>query len=167
MYVTLYNVISQDGYVADGAGEEDFISDSFYKVFLDECSRNDVVVFGKNTHSQLLEYPKEFIDTLAQLPNRKIILTTDTSFKPGAFFEAIYSLDDFSHLQGNVLVSSSHKLNDVLIRENLVDEIITNVVPQKLGAGIPQFTHVPTTELTEEKVCEGYIHKRQRVVRHT
>lgn len=160
MKITLYNVISQDGFVATKDRKEDFIPDKLWESFVEICKQNDVLIWGKNTYEALKEYDQELKDQFFALPIKKVILSRDNDFIPELPFTIIHSVEEVSKLpEENVLVCGSAVLNDLFVKEKMVNKIVTNVLPTVLGEGIPQFATQPEATLVSEIIHEGWVER--------
>lgn len=154
--VTLYNVISSDGFIAEENGSEDFIPDEVWNDFLELCDEYDTLIIGKNTYTAIQSFGDELIEPFESTSIRKVIITRDESFIPKAMYEKVQSIDDALKMGSNILLSSGPSLNTAFLKEKLVDRIILNRLPVALGKGIPQFETdttpllIPLLELTKE-----------------
>lgn len=159
MKITLFNVISQDGFVATKDRKEDFIPDELWDSFIKICNKHDVLIWGKNTYEAFKKYDQPLVDQFAALPIGKVILTKDKNYIPELPFTSIHSVDDVSSLGQNILVSGSATLNDLFINKNLVDEIVVNILPVALVEGIPQFTTNPELSLISENQYQHWVER--------
>jgi dihydrofolate reductase len=154
--VTLYNVISLDGFIADENGNEDFIPDEVWNDFLELCNIHDTLIIGKDTYAAIQSFGKELVEPFENTDIRKVIVTRDESFIPKATYEKVHSIDDSLKMGSNFLLSSGPSLNTAFLKEKLIDRIILNRLPTPLSKGIPQFetnTHpllIPLPEPTKE-----------------
>lgn len=164
MKITLYNVISSDGYVAAIDKSEDFIPDELWDSFIEICNQNDVLIWGKNTYERFKDYEQSLIDQFLALPIKKIILTTNKNFAPEHPFEVFHSTKDVLRLDKNILICSSFILNDLFIQEKVVNQVVVNVLPIVLGDGIPQFKSEPHLVLVSEKPKISWIEKVYNIV---
>ncbi len=164
MKITLYNVISSDGYVATLGRDEDFIPDELWDCFIEICNKNNVLIWGKNTYEKFKDYEQSLIDQFLALPIKKIILTTDNTFAPEDSFEVFHSIKDVLSLDNNILISGSFILNDLFIQEKVVNQVIVNVLPVVLGEGIPQFKSEPHLVLISEKPNMSWVEKVYTIV---
>lgn len=159
MKITLYNVVSSDGFIATKDGKEDFIPNKLWSAFIDLCNKNDIVVWGKNSYEAFKSYDKELVDQFLALPIKKVILTRDENWLPSPPFSAVRSIKELSSMGENILVSSSFVLNDLLIKEKLISKVIVNVLPIAIGEGILQFKNDPPLSLVSENKHVGWIEK--------
>lgn len=149
--VTLYNVVSSDGFIARQNGDEDFIPDELWDDFLILCEQNETVVMGKNTYQSVQEYPGNLIKEFEGLDLRRVVVTRDVNFlaKPG--YLVMSSPEDVLALGGSILVSSGPTLNAVFLEKGLVDRVILNILPEKVGSGIKVFENEPNLILEKEE----------------
>ncbi len=153
--VTLYNVVSADGYIARKNGDEDFIPDELWEVFLSLCKKYDTEVMGGKTYKAIQVYPREQIAQFENLNIKKIIVTNDLSFvaKPG--YIVAHSPKEAFALGKNILLSSGPGLNTAVLKEGLIDKVILIILPEKIGEGIRQFDIDPKLKLISEKFVNG------------
>ncbi len=137
--LTLYNVISPDGFIAAKDGNEDFIPDEVWSDFLELCAKYDGVIIGKNTYRTIQSFGKDLVEPFEKLSIPKVIVTRDKNFKPKKGYAVMNSLREAAALHPNMLLSSGPKLNTAFLKEKLIDRVILNKLPVKIGDGIPQF----------------------------
>ncbi len=148
--LTLYNVISSDGFIATKDGGENFIPDEVWGDFLGLCTKYDAVVMGKNTYAAIQAYEKELVEPFEKLSVEKIVVTRDRGFKPQKGYVVINSLREAATLHPNALLSSGPKLNTAFLKEKLIDRIIFNKLPITIGEGIQQFEKGVRPQLTPQ-----------------
>lgn len=146
--LTLYNVISSDGFIATKDGGEDFIPDEVWGDFLELCTRYDALIIGKNTYSTIQSFGKEFVEPFEKLNIEKVVVTRDKNFKPKKGYAVTDSLRETVTLRPNMLLSSGPKLNTAFLNEKLIDRIVLNKLPVAVGEGIPQFKEGAHSKLT-------------------
>ncbi len=146
--LTLYNVISSDGFIATKDSGEDFIPDEVWGDFLELCTRYDVLILGKNTYATIQLFDKELVEPFENLSIEKIIVTRDKNFKPKNGYVVMNSLKEAVALRPNILLSSGPKLNTAFLKEKLIDRIILNKLPVAIGEGILQFEKWVSPKLT-------------------
>ena len=146
--LTLYNVISSDRFIAAKDGSENFIPDEVWGDFLELCTKYDAVIFGKNTYHMIQSFGKELVAPFEKLSIPKIIVTRDKNFKPKKGYVVMNSLKEAATLYPNILLSSGPKLNTAFLNEKLIDRIILNKLPVKIGEGITQFEKDVSPRLT-------------------
>ena len=136
--LTLYNVISQDGFIARKGGSEDFIPDDTWQYFLDLCNRYGALIIGRKTYETIKKYDKHLLDSFESLPIKKIIVTRDRDFNADSRFGYIimHSPEEAVNFAPNALVSSGATLNNYLLENNFVKEIIQKKIPVSIGEGI-------------------------------
>lgn len=137
--VTLYNVISSDGFIARNDGSEDFIPDGLWPNFLNLCQKYGTLVMGRKTYDTIQSYPKELLEPLEKLSIRKIVITGNRSFESKYEYIIAHSPQDALKLAPDALVSSGPILNNFLLKNRLVEKIILHEVPTGIGEGIKPF----------------------------
>ncbi|MBU6371029.1 MAG: hypothetical protein KGH93_01750 [Patescibacteria group bacterium] len=137
--LTLYNVVSADGFVARPDGNEDFIPDALWQKFLELCGKYRTILFGRKTYDAMQAYEKESIDEFEKLPIRKIVISRDQDFVPKNGYAIAHSVQDAFASDPDALVSSGPVINDLVLKNNLVGKIIQYKLPEKIGRGIKVF----------------------------
>lgn len=137
--VTLYNVISADGFIARTNGSEDFIPDSFWPHTLKTLKKYDCILIGRNTYDTIQGYEEDMRNSFDNLSTRKFVVTTDKNFHPKDGYEVISSPEEVIKLDINIVVTSGPILNNYLIGKKLVDRIIYHEVPISIGDGIKPY----------------------------
>lgn len=150
--ITLYNVISEDGFIAGTDGGEDFIPESYWQHTLEVIRQYDCVVLGRNTYETIQNYEKEFRDSFDELSVKKIVVTSDVNYQAKEGYEIINAPEDIIKFGINILVTSGPVLNNYLLDKNLVDRIIYHEVPVSIHEGIRPYKitlsqHIPTLRL--------------------
>lgn len=151
--ITLYNVISADGFIARDNGEEDFIPDEVWVDFLDMCKNFEIVVMGRKTYETIQSYPEKMIKEFEDVNIKKVVITNNPGFEvKGAYHISQSPRESFS-LGERVLLTSGPTLNTSVLSEGLIDTVVLNTLPEKIGSGIKVFNVDPKLELikTEEK----------------
>jgi dihydrofolate reductase len=161
MMVTLYNAISQDGYISRKDGGEDFIPDELWLEFLDLCKQYDVLMIGRKTYETIQNYPEETIKELEGLDTKIVVATRNAMFTAKQKYIVVHSPQEALVMGSNILVTSGPDFNTSLLEQGLVDMVILNVIPEIIGQGIEQFRTRPSlTLLSEDKLNGG----RKRLV---
>jgi len=137
--VTLYNVISSDGFIARKDGSEDFIPDNLWPNFLFLCKEYGTLIMGRKTYDTIQGYDKKSLDQFETLPIRKIVVSSNRNFHPKEEYIVAHSPTDAVALAPNALVSSGPTLNNFLLKNHLVKKIILHEVPTSIGEGIKPF----------------------------
>jgi len=78
--VTLYNVISLDGFIARPDGGENFISDNLWGEFVELCKKYDAVVIGRKTYEAVQKYDKESREMFETINTLRVIVSSDKNF---------------------------------------------------------------------------------------
>ena len=155
--ITLYNVISSDGYIARKDGDEDFIPNELWPSTLEFYKKYDAIVMGRKTYEAMQKYDRALLDPYEALDLKKIVITQNRSFVPESGYIVAHSPHDaFALVSGlNVLVSSGPELNSSVMRDGLVDKVIWQVVPVAIGEGIKPFDMDTESVLGESSTENG------------
>ena len=139
--ITLYNVISQDGFITDKNGGEDFIPDDSWQYFLNLCTEYGALIIGRNTYGTIQQYDKNLLEPFENLPIKKIIVTSDLAFSANQElgYVAVHSPEEAIAIAPNALASSGPMLNNYLLAMHLVEKIILKVIPVSISEGIKPF----------------------------
>ncbi|MFA6094724.1 MAG: dihydrofolate reductase family protein [Candidatus Paceibacterota bacterium] len=149
--LTTYNVVSQDGYIARKDGSEDFIPDELWGDFLAVCKKYGVVVMGRITYETIQAYPTEMVENFESSDIKKVVITKNSQFVPKPGYFALHSLEEVLSLGDNILLSSGPSLNTHALEQGLIDKVIQNVLPEKIGGGIKVFNGETCLELVSEE----------------
>ncbi|OHA87754.1 MAG: hypothetical protein A3A96_02010 [Candidatus Zambryskibacteria bacterium RIFCSPLOWO2_01_FULL_39_39] len=122
--ITLYNVVSADGYIARKDGSEDFIPNSYWPHTLNVLNGYDCIIVGRKTYDVIQNYEENMRKSFEDLPIKKIVITKDKSFHPKEGFEVAYALEDVINPDLNIVVTSGPTLNNYLVENNFVDKNI-------------------------------------------
>lgn len=134
--VTLFNVISADGFIAREDGSEDFIPDSLWSHFLSACGEYGTVIMGRRTYDTIRSYSHELTDTFDALPVAKIVVTSNKDFKVKDGYTVVSTPEEAISLAPHALVSSGPTTNNYFIQKGFVQKIILLEVSTKIGSGI-------------------------------
>ncbi|TPE44891.1 dihydrofolate reductase family protein [Pontibacter mangrovi] len=154
--VILYIAVSLDGYIARTDGSTDWLEapaftlqdeDFGYSTFLQSI---DTTLMGYNTYQTILNFAGPFPYSgktnyvFSRSPEAD---TAQVSFIPQE--EATAFVKRLKQQSGQAIwLIGGGKLNTMLLRTNLIDEIILTTVPVILGAGVPLFaTGAPERQL--------------------
>ena len=143
--VTLYNVVSRDGYIADKDGGEDFIPDSYWPYSFNVLKGYDFILMGRKTYDAIQNYGEELTKSFEDLPVKKIIVTRNKNFHPKNGYEIVHTPEDIINSNLNIVVTSGPNLNNYLLQKKLVDKIIYHEVPGSIGSGIKPYDKVDGT----------------------
>lgn len=163
--LTLYNVISADGYIMTKDSDESFIPDSLWPTVLDVFRQYDVIMFGKSTYQAFQNYGDALLKPFEELDIRKVVVSRDASFRPKAGYEAVQDAKEMLAQNDKVLVSSGPGFNNVLFENKLIDKIIFHKLPDVLGDGIKPFDDKWLEDFTlvsasPKRMIEELIYKR-------
>lgn len=140
--LTLYNVISSDGFIARKDGSEDFIPDGLWPNFLNLCKEYGTLIMGRKTYDTIQSYDEELRDSFESLPVNKIVISNNKEFHPRSGYIVVHSPEDAITIAPDALVSSGPTLNNHLLKKHMVKEIIFHEVPVSIGDGIKPFDEV-------------------------
>lgn len=146
--LTLYNVVSEDGFIADKDGKEDFIPDTLWANFLNLCKEYGSIILGRKTYEAIQSYEKELLIPFEELPIKRIVITRDTNFVPKQGYMVVHSPNEAMDLAPSSLVSSGPDLNNFLLQNNYIGKVILYVVPESIGEGIKPFDQDLETTMT-------------------
>ncbi len=137
--VTLYNVISSDGYIARKDGSEDFIPDELWSTTLNTFKKFDILVMGRKTYEAMQNYDKNLLNPFERLDIKKVVVTRNKNLmhKPG--YVIVHTPEDAIRMGENILISSGPNLNNYFLEKKLIDRIIFHQLPSSIGDGIQPF----------------------------
>ncbi len=139
--ITLYNVISDDGYITGEDGSEDFIPDNNWPLTLSVFEKYEVLMMGRKTYEAIQAYPNELLKPFEDLACRKVVVSHNpvSNLKGGYEYadspESVVS----KYKSMNILASSGPTLNNYLLSNNLVKQIIFHRLPIRIGKGVKPF----------------------------
>lgn len=136
--LTLYNVISADGFIMTKDHDESFIPDSMWPTVLDVFRGYDVILMGKNTYEAFQNYGEALLVPFEELSIKKVVVSREESFQPKLGYEVVNDPREIIK-NNNVLVSSGFGFNTFLFESHLIDSIILHKLPDSLGEGIKPF----------------------------
>lgn len=149
--LTLYNVISQDGFIAREDGDEDFIPDELWTDFLDLCQQYDALILGRKTYNAVQEYPENLIEDFERLELKKVVVTRDENFTPKKGYLVAHSPEEAMKFGKNILLSSGPTLNTDFLEKGLIDKVIFNILPERINTGLKVFNHEADLIINSEK----------------
>lgn len=137
--LTLYNVQSQDGFIACRDGDEDFIPDSFWPKTLRALAQYDLILLGRKSYETIQAYEDDAVASFDALPGKKIVVTRNNDFKPKKGYGVMHSAEEILDSNLYIVVTSGPALNNYLLSNKLVDRITYHEVPVALGEGIKPY----------------------------
>lgn len=158
--ITLYNVISADGFIARKDGSEDFIPEEVWKYDIAFFKQYDSWVMGRKTYEAIQAYDKESRDLLDHAGIHKIVLTHDRNFRTQKGFEIVHSLKSAFETGENILISSGPTVNSAVLEDRSADKIVQYRLSEAIGEGIEPFaidTGNILKKIREEKAAFGTI----------
>lgn len=152
--VTLYNVISSDGYIASKDGKEDFIPNELWNIFSAKCKKFRTLIVGRKTYEAIQTYDTELLEVFENLPIHKIVVSGDKHFCPKEGYVKVATPEAAVALDQEALVASGPTLNNYLIKNSLVKEIILYEIPVFLNDGIRAFEEIDhILNMAESDIC--------------
>ncbi len=145
MHTTLWFGISANGMIADKNGNEEFLSDKIWNLFVAQVRSTHSVIMGRKAYEGLLKWPKEYMAELSGiskivLTTRKNLVITDDWKSAATAKDALKILEQSSlthtTVAGGSITSSS------FLKEKLVNEIIYAIEPVVKGEGISSFAPI-------------------------
>jgi dihydrofolate reductase len=134
--------MSLNGIIARQDGNEDFLSDANWKSFVELAERHGCFITGRKSYEIVQAWPDyNFGSIKAKL---KIVVSGNKDLKLSESFTRADSPKDAigkaiaQNIPSAILVGGSMN-NSSFLSENLVDEVILNIEPAIIGAGIPVF----------------------------
>lgn len=158
----LYMAISQDGYIADLNDNTPWSNDEWeaFNEFVLSC---DVILLGKRTF-QIMQKNDEFIEG-----PRYVIATSDKELSADGFSTIIITSPEDMPKAKKLGIIGGGELNGRLAQINVIDEIILDIEPIKLGAGIKLFGKydIPLKlKLTNsQKIGDNTIQRHYKVIK--
>jgi dihydrofolate reductase len=137
--ITLYNVVSADGYIARKDGSEDFIPDSCWPHTLNILKEYDCIIMGRKSYDSVQNYSDDLKKSFENLPVRKIVITRNKNFHVKNGYEIIHNFEEIADSNLNMVITSGPSLNNYLLHKKLVDKIIYTEVSELIGDGIKPY----------------------------
>jgi dihydrofolate reductase len=157
--ITVYNVVSSDGFIARVNGEEDFIPDDAWYKFLELCATHDVLVIGRKTYDAIQSYDEKLLQSFENSSIEKIVFSRNPAFNPKEGYGVLNSLNKIPK-DKNVLVSSGPELTTGLFDQGVIDKVILYQLPITIGEGIKLLDERVKARLSvvsEEETINGII----------
>lgn len=137
--VTVYNVISKDGFIARKDGEEDFIPEEIWEYDMQFFRQFDTWIMGRKTYEAIRRYDEESQKLFDKLNIQKIVVTENKDFQAKEGITIAHSIGDAVRTGKNILICSGSILNTNALKQNLVDNVIQYQLPIEIGDGIRPF----------------------------
>lgn len=139
--LTLYNVVSFDGFIARNNSDEDFIPDdlSLWQNFLNLCLKYQSLIIGRKTYETIQRYNQPLLSSFENLPIKKIIVSSNKDLVVKNGYILVNSPEEAFRQEQNALVSSGPNLNNYLLEHGYVGEIIQYKLPVSIKDGIKPF----------------------------
>ncbi len=153
--ITLYNVVSSDGFIAAPNGSEDFIPDEQWDRFLKLLPDYDAVIYGRKTYEAVQKYDAAALEAFEKTPITKLVVSTQADFKPKAGYTKISSPQEALEYGKNMLLSSGGSLNEAFVAAGLVDKLLQVRLPISIDAGIRALSPETKLRLESEQPLEN------------
>ena len=143
MQVTLWMSTSLNGFIARPNNEEDFISHDSWLEWIKYIKQIGCIIWGRKTYEIVKAWDKAYLNDLKGI--KVIIVSTDGAFKVEEGFEQADSPQvalDLLTKQGftHAVLTGCATLNTSFAKLGLINEVIVNLEPVIIGAGIPLFS---------------------------
>lgn len=142
MQVTVEMACSINGIIATENGNEDFLSERNYQIMLDFLKEYDCLVWGNITFKNVISWGDNYIN---DLKNITVIVFSKTE-KNSKYDNVVYcnSIEQFKNICkirkiNKIFVSGGANINNLFLKNNLVDNIIINYNPYVINKGINLF----------------------------
>ncbi len=133
--LTMYNVISNDGYIAQINGKD--LRQDLWDNFIKLCKGYGTLVMGRKTYDSVQKYDQKLVAELEALPIKRIIISRDENFVPKTGYMLFHKIEDAKQFFQGAMLSSGPTLNTALYKEGL----ITKVILDKLNTGMCDNIH--------------------------
>jgi len=155
--ITMYNVVSADGFISRIDRSEDFIPDEMWPEFLDICKKHGAIIMGRKTYDTIQKYSESLLSSFEDLKVKKIIVSRDENFHPKEGYLLARSPKEACSLAENALMSSGPTLNTSMLNEGLIQTVILEKLPVKIEEGFKLFEEgvKPQMNLLSEEKKEG------------
>jgi dihydrofolate reductase len=158
----LYMAISQDGYIAD-VNDETPWSDDAWNAFEEFVTSCDVVLMGRRTF-QIMQKNNEFIDG-----PHYVVATSNQGVQRDGFTTAVINSREDIPRANKLGIIGGGELNGRLAKMDAIDEIILDIEPIELKAGIRLFGRydipLKLKLLDSKKIGDATIQRHYRIVR--
>jgi dihydrofolate reductase len=153
--VISYNVVSEDGYIADKNWDESFIPDSTWGEFIKLINDNDVIVLGRKSYDAMYrDYSPQIVEEFEETTTKKVIVSRDPSLQLKSGYIKAGSPEEALRHGNKVLFSGGPSLNAVFLDRGLIDKFVRLIIPVKLGEGIKPFPQEPKLMVTSTQPLE-------------
>lgn len=133
--------MSLNGIIATRTGGEDFLSDDNWLQFVKLAKKVGCFIWGRKTYEAVLKWKGDY---LKELEGIKKIIVSRSAIDLIDGFELVKSPNDALkkleqyHFEETIVTGGS-TINSAFAKAGLIDEVIFDVNPSILGAGIPVF----------------------------
>lgn len=130
---------SINGMIARRNGSEDFLSDANWQTFSSLAKQHQCVIVGRKTYEAVSKWQEYNFDSIKA---HKIVVSKKKKISKRAGYTSVTSpqaaLTQAKRLgYHNIILAGGAKLNFSFLKARKVNQIILNINPYLLGAGIP------------------------------
>lgn len=93
MKITLFMVMSVNGFIADKNGNEDFLSDENWDEFVSHVKEKGYLLWGRKTYETVLSWQDDSLKDLKGI--KKYVLSSKRDYKVGEDFHLVSSPTEF------------------------------------------------------------------------
>ena len=135
--------MSTNGIIADKNGEEDFLSEAIWNLFIAQVESTKSVIIGRKAYEGLVKWPQKYIDQLSGII--VIVITSKNDLKLLSNWKVATSPKDALKILNDSGISHSTvaggaTTNTAFLEQGLVTEIMYAIDPVVMGEGVPAFS---------------------------
>ena len=129
--------------IADKNGNEEFLSDNIWQLFVQQVQSTKSVILGSNAYKGLLEWPSKYMNALSNIG--KIVLSNQKSLSNLGAWQLANSPTEALEILSNsgittVTIGGGSKMASAFLKDQLINEIIYVIEPVIKSEGIPSFS---------------------------
>jgi len=173
MKVQLYMAMSLDGVIALPEGSEEFLSHQNWQTFCEAVAEHRCFVVGRKTFEAVSAWTGPYnFDSFHDVTKIVVSRKNTGMSKPGYNFvsspeDALRVAQTRGH--SSLVVTGGGELNNAFLQRDLVDNLVVNIEPVVVGAGIRLFgdtgTLVRLQFIDTKLLPEGILQVRYAVMR--
>lgn len=142
MIVTLWMTTSVNGFIARPNNEEDFISHDSWLAWIEYVKEKGNIIWGRKTYEVVKTWGEDYLKDLQGII--VVVVSSDPIYDIGGGYELVNSPKAALTILkqrgfANAVLTGGSKLNTSFAKLALIDEIVINLEPVLIGAGIPLF----------------------------
>lgn len=128
--LTMYNVVSADGYIAQINGKD--LRQDLWDNFLKLCKEHGTLVMGRKTYDSIQKYDHRLVSDLEALPIKRIVISRDENFVPKNEYTVFHTIKDAQGYFEGAMLSSGPTLNSALLKEGLISRVILDKMTKSM-----------------------------------